>query len=91
MRTFKFYLYELKFNNASLLSVYFITTEGVGSHYEGHKYFTDELKNIASICFQFYKSSVVLHYLLKITSKTGITTCVQIVTLSLKVKCYFNR
>jgi len=48
MKTYKFYLYEQKFNNTRPLSVYFVTIEGIGSHYEGHKY--DELyKNIA--CF----------------------------------------
>jgi len=25
------------------LPIYFVTTDGVGSHYEGHKYVTDEL------------------------------------------------
>jgi len=44
MKTNKFNIYEQKFNNARPLSVYFITTEGVGSHYESHKYGTDELK-----------------------------------------------
>jgi len=44
MRIFKFYLYEQTFNNAKSLSVYFVTTEGVGSHYDDHKYDTDELK-----------------------------------------------
>jgi len=34
MRTCKFYLYEYKFSNARPLPVHFITTEGVGSHYE---------------------------------------------------------
>jgi len=32
------------YNNASPLSVYFVTTEGIGSHYEGHKHGIDELK-----------------------------------------------
>jgi len=44
MRTYKFYLYEQKFNSARPLCVYFVTTEGVGSQYKGHKYDTDELK-----------------------------------------------
>jgi len=34
----------VKFNSARPFSVYFVSTEGVGSHYEGHKYGTDELK-----------------------------------------------
>jgi len=40
MRTYMFYLasYMSKnFNNARPLSAYFVTTEGVGSHYEGHE------------------------------------------------------
>jgi len=34
MRTYKFYLYEEIFNNARSLPAPFVTTEGVGSHYE---------------------------------------------------------
>jgi len=64
MRTYKLYLYEQKFNNARLLSAYFVTTEGIGNHYEGHKY------AIASTCFPkssvvFPKSSVVFALLAK--------------------------
>ena len=71
MRTYKFYLNEQKFNNINdrPLSVYFVTTESVGDHYEGHKHGTDKSSEVLHYLFMhfkdrhsYYKSNVIINF-----------------------------